>query len=377
MLGLRRTSVTGGNGNSFFLDDNDNVWACGTNNFSDTHDETVSQFTKLENLENICSVDSGYSHTLFLDQDGKVYSCGTCNEYETLGRDSDFTQPSIIPGLPKITSIAASFNKHSLFLDEESHVWACGDNYKGQLGLGVTSSHQGLTKLELPPMKSVTAGWMHSVFLDEDGTPWTCGNNSQGELGLGTMENRCKAEKIANLPSIKEIFAGCQHTMFLGEDGSVWGTGFNGNGELGYSEKPRPYLAIPKKIEGLPEIKMIALGWNHSLFLDFSGGVWACGDNSSSQLGTKSSAKPGRLPIELKKKLPELPEMQMIAAGSDHSLFVDVENSLWACGSNQHNQLGVDYKTEGKFAAPKVVANAPKVKLNNKYRNVKSARKVI
>ena len=369
--------MTGGNRNSFFLDDNSNVWACGANNFSDIYGQIVSQFTRLEDLENICSVDSGCSHTLFLDQDGKVYSCGTSNEFETLGHDfANSLQPRIIPGLPKITSIAASFDKHSLFLDEENHVWACGDNYKGQLGLGVTSSHQQLAKLELPSMKSVTAGWMHSVFLDEDGTPWTCGNNSQGELGLGNMENRCNAEKIANLPSIKEIFAGCQHTMFLGEDGSVWATGFNGSGELGYSENAVPYLASPKMIEGLPEIKMVALGWNHSLFLDFSGGVWTCGSNASSQLGTKSYFKPCRIPVELKKEVPDLPVIQMIAAGADHSLFVDVENSLWACGSNQNSQLGTDHKTEGKFVTPKVV-NAPKVKLNNKYRNVKSARKVI
>ena len=74
----------------------------------------------------------------------------------------------------------------SLFLDEENHVWACGENSSGQLG--VTPSHQPLTKLELPSMKSITAGWMHSVFLDEDGTPWTCGNNSQGSWDWETWK---------------------------------------------------------------------------------------------------------------------------------------------------------------------------------------------
>src|SRR3990167_8477764 len=257
----------------------------------------------LEDVESICSVESGFSHNLFLDHDGNVYSCAL--------------KPTRISGLPKIISVAASFDKHSLFLDEEHCVWACGELPLGKL----KKNNLAPVKLPINPMKSITAGWRHSLFLDEEGTPWVCGNNNWGELGLGDNNCRSKAEKVENLPCIKEVFAGCQHTMFLGEDGSVWGTGYNSTGELGSNKKG---IVKPVRIDGLPEIKMIALGWNHSLFLDLSGGVWACGSNSKCQLGMNNRHRLSVLEPEMLPKLEciantkqSLPEMS-----NGHLLFV-------------------------------------------------------
>ena len=325
----------------------------------------------LEDVESICSVDSGFSHNLFLDHNGNVYSCGKEMRKNDglLGREikseTSALKPTRISGLPKIISVAASFDKHSLFLDEAHNVWACGSNVSGELSLGKFKQNI-LTPVKLPinPMKSITAGWRHSLFLDEEGTRWVWGNNNWGELGLGDNKRRSKAQKVQNLPCIKEIFAGCQHTMFLGEDGSVWGTGYNSTGELGSNKKG---IVKPVRIDGLPEIKMIALGWNHSLFLDLSGGVWACGSNSKCQLGMNNRHRLSVLEPEL---LPNLPEIQMIAAGGTHSLFVDVENSLWACGSNDRNQLG-----NTNCDIPQMVANVPKVRVHRKH-ETKSARNV-
>ena len=111
---------------------------------------------------------------------------------------------------------------------------------------------------------------------------------------------------------------------------------------------------------------MIALGWNHSLFLDLNGGVWACGSNSRCQLGMSD-----RSSVFEPQLLPNLPEIQMIAAGGTHSLFVDVENSLWACGSNGNNQLGNDTIRD----IPQMVENVPKVRLHHKH-ETKSARNI-
>ena len=346
-------NVTAGYHSSLFLDDNCNAWGCKANQFSSQND----LFEKVEDAENICSVDSGFAHHLFLDPDGNVFRFDSekNNRPSIVQEDRATTKATnmLISGLPKINSVAASFNRHSLFLDEENHVWACGANKFGELGFGeIWTSNPGAVPVKLPimrPIKSITAGWKHSVFLDEEGAPWGCGNNTCGELGLGDTKFIHTAEKIANLPSIKEIFAGCQHTMFLGEDGSVWGTGLNANGELGYAKTQQDYVARPKKIEELPEIKTIAAGWNHSLFLDFSGGIWVCGSNMNNQLGIDSVAQ-----VKKPTRLPELPEMHMIAAGGIHSLFVDLENSLWACGSKQSAE-------SGNSAVPRMVENGEDV----------------
>ena len=328
--------VTGGRLDSYFLDDNSNVWGCGSKSFFSSPNEEASTFRKLVNLENIHSVDSGFTQALLLDQDGTAYICAKINQFRVPGSTTDPNVPCKIPNLPKIVSLSTSFDEHSLFLDEENYVWGYGLNSSGQLAFG---NHGG--KVDTPrkvqlsaPMKSISAGWKHSVFLDESGTPWTCGSNYSGELGLGDKICRKEAEKIENLPTIREIYSGCTHTMFLAEDGSVWGTGINIHSELGSKGN---YVERPIQIEGLPPIQKVALGWNYSLFLDFAGGVWACGSNLDHQLGVES----WRTLVTEATKV-ELPEMRSIAAGSKHSLFIDVENYLWTCGNNRSKQLGRD-----------------------------------
>ena len=62
-------------------------------------------------------------------------------------------------------------------------------------------------------------------------------------------------------------------------DGSYW--------DLGHGSADNSNVYYPKKVEGLPKIKQVAKGKNHTLALDIEGNVWGWGNNSSGELGSR------------------------------------------------------------------------------------------
>ena len=77
----------------------------------------------------------------------------------------------------------AAGEHHSLFLDTEGNVWATGSNWNGQLGLGDNIQQRKVlvpTKIDnVPPIKSVAAGYEHSLLLDTEGHTWPSVSNNR------------------------------------------------------------------------------------------------------------------------------------------------------------------------------------------------------
>src|SRR3990167_1543681 len=103
--------------NSFFIDDNNNLWGCGSNTFQN---EPTERFTHFKMLEDVLWI---FSQLV----SGSRWKCGSCGKemrknHGQLGRkvnpETCALKPTRISDLPKIISVAASFDKHSLFLEE-------------------------------------------------------------------------------------------------------------------------------------------------------------------------------------------------------------------------------------------------------------------
>jgi alpha-tubulin suppressor-like RCC1 family protein len=86
-------------------------------------------------------------------------------------------------------------------------------------------------------------------------------------------------------------------------------------------------------------VTAIAAGSDHSLFLKSDGSLWAMGYNGYGELGDGTY---GTAPNYATNR-PELimaTNVTAIAAGGSHSLFLKSDGSLWAMGNNQYGQLG-------------------------------------
>ncbi|KAL7536848.1 hypothetical protein ACHAXR_013193, partial [Thalassiosira sp. AJA248-18] len=218
---------------------------------------------------------------------------------------------------------------------------------------------------------AAAAGTKYSMIIYPDGTAYTTGyiesmDNYQGHLGIRPQElsegqtifteiTRVFDSDMGGVtfpPQFVNVFAGVEstpgegdiHTLLLDGRGNVWATGANDMGQLCLGDNVD--RLIPERIplpESAADIVDVAIGGEHTLLLDKNGIVWACGSNTKGQLGLGEALKPSTN-IPLKVYFLDEPATS-ISAGKDHSLII-ADNGNYVMGSNKYGQLCVD--TDGK-----------------------------
>ncbi|KZF22712.1 RCC1/BLIP-II protein [Xylona heveae TC161] len=255
----------------------------------------------------------GDSTTFALTDDGLVYGWGTFRSNEgILGFTPDiYVQrvPMLIPGLKKITQIAAGAN-HVLALNEKGAVFAWGSGQQNQLGRRVVERTRmnGLTPREfgLPKnkVKYVSCGAYHSFAIDKEGKVWTWGLNSFGETGV---------EEGA------------------GENGAV--------------------VLAPRVVESLlgTEVELVSGGAHHSIAVTKEGDCLAWGRLDGYQTGIRIEDLPQEAVILDERQKPRIltrptrvPGFQarQACASSDHSIAVSVEGRAYSWGFSANYQTG-------------------------------------
>ncbi len=239
--------------------------------------------------------------------------------------------------LKAATPAIAAGSDHSLFLKSDGTVWGVGANNWGNLGDGTTTGSD-VPVQTMTGVKAIETRMGGSLFLKVDGSVWAAGENSTGQLGDGTKTNRITPVQI--LSGVKACSFGLGHSLFLKTDGTVWATGSNSFGQLGdgtTTERTTP-------VQVLGDVRAIAAGGNFSLFLKTDDTVWATGSNFKGQFGNGTEEWIGSMtPIPVLTGInPPLPVMtaKAISAGSDHSLFLKEDGTVWAAGFNPDGRLG-------------------------------------
>src|SRR2546426_4296381 len=150
---------------------------------------------------------------------------------------------------------------------------------------------------------------------------------------------------------VTRVVAGYGHSLFQRSDGSLWGMGWNWAGQLGdgtTNSSATNDIVWPERIIS-DNVVAIAAGTEHSLFLKSDGSLWTMGYNAEGQLGdgtTSNRSSPVKIISE---------KVTAIAAGGFHSLFLKSDSSLWAMGLNASGQLG-DGTTSDRHSPVKVVS---------------------
>ena len=259
--------IAAGNGTSYALDANGNVWAWGYNANGELGDNTttnrntpkkIMNSNRIGDMSGVTQISAGANHLLMLKADSTVWAVGynyngmlgdntATNRYVPV-QVKDTTGNNFLRGVIKVQAGA----QHSVALLANGNVVAWGRRDVGQLGNGegMTSALAGRNLLPtyvrnvgntgiLSDVIDISSGAYEVIALKSDGTAVTWGHNSNGQLGDGTTSNRNVPVvlKGANnepvLQNIIMIAAGHKTMKAVTEDGNVYSWGISVNGEVG------------------------------------------------------------------------------------------------------------------------------------------------
>ncbi|GAU89958.1 hypothetical protein RvY_02448 [Ramazzottius varieornatus] len=135
----------------------------------------------------------------------------------------------------------------------------------------------------------------------------------------------------------------------------AWGN--SREGQLGFGSSEKYLIVEPEEVKAFQNqeinVRDVAAGRSHSLFVSADGGLWSCGTNDYSQLGrtieSGSLRKPGRIP-SLENHI-----IIQAAAGSAHSLALSDVGQVFSWGHNNVGQCGRSSDEESTCTVPRLI----------------------
>jgi alpha-tubulin suppressor-like RCC1 family protein len=362
------------------VDETGNLWEFGSiypryggyGGYGNVVEELISVPVKIKPNVRFKIVKNGYEHSIAIDESDNIWTWGY-NNYGQLGDGYNLyirDYPLQLDSIKKFKTISTGGN-HTLAIDVLDYLWAWGDNFHGQLGKGecgsiLDSPTYNSFEFESPlyfsksplsinqdtKFKVISAGSTYSLAIDEFGNLWTWGDNYYGQLCDGTNENRCFPVMIKSDTKFQTVSTKGEHTLAIDDLGNLWACGNNFYGQLGngydYTSSDRLFL-VP--FESETKFKFVSSGINHSMAIDMGGNIWACGINNYGQLGNGTNTdKTTFTKIESKTKF------KTVSAGYDYTLAIDESDNLWVCGENNNCQLG-DGTNKVKYSFVKIMSD--------------------
>ncbi|KAL4239292.1 putative E3 ubiquitin-protein ligase herc4 [Mactra antiquata] len=184
------------------------------------------------------------------------------------------------------------------------------------------------------------------------GSVFCWGSNQHGQLGIGNLEltNILSPEVIKDPPTgdIKQIACGEAHTLFVLNDGRLFSCGNNDYGQLGHDKR----VSRPEQIDLLKQQTVVfaCVGVSHSICLTGAGELFSWGDNSCGQLG-RGVVEPDQC---RQPKLIKFPyTVVQVSCGRYHCLLLTDDGKLYTWGDNKFGQLGLG--NTQKFNQPQLI----------------------
>ena len=314
--------------------------------------------TKVMVPDDIFQISCGYRHSAVVTADGHIYMFGYNNNYQLgLGDTGNRNIPIPILGFSNVVQVSCGY-EFTAFITDNGQLYTFGDNYYGEVG-----SDQGrdLTRPSLfnqlidKKIVQVSCGYGHMGILTDQGEAYVWGKGDYGQLGQGRRHIKSTSVPVlVNINQrIKQLVCGYDFTAVLTEEGDVYMSGLGRYGRTGV--EGIIYIYSPEKVRDLPSINQISLGHDHSLFLTTTGEVYGCGDNSSYQLGVVGNK------IYHPVKIDYLPPIKQVAAGATHSVFLTTRGDVYVCGINERGILGLDSQ-ETHISVPQQIPQISKVR---------------
>ena len=177
------------------------------------------------------------------------------------------------------------------------------------------------------------------------------GKNNYGQLGDGTTTSRNHPVQVTKsdgqaLSGVQGIDAGGYCFTFYLEDGTFWACGKNSSGQLGdgtTTNRSRAVQLVDDSSSAFSQSDIV--NWSaggHVLYHLKDGSLWALGNNTDGQLGDGTTTD--RLSPVLVLRDPGISDgldnIIATAAGDSHTVYLKSDGTVLAAGINTYGQLG-------------------------------------
>ena len=203
------------------------------------------------------------------------------------------TDPISLPDGIRVEQVSVGFSHMGLItVDKKVYVWGSGT--RGQLGHGNAESFiqpENLTLKKEAGIVNIQCGKDFTLFLNDTGIPLSCGAWDQYCLGKKTETDILVPTIIEGLITcqIVQLSCGELHAMGVTSEGEVYGWGVGKDGRLGTGTETNrliPTEVVVISVDNVKEtIKQVVCGLDGTMFLTTSYTLYACGSNRNNKLG--------------------------------------------------------------------------------------------
>ncbi|CAH8567869.1 unnamed protein product [Schistosoma turkestanicum] len=312
-------------------------------------------------------------------QENNIFSCGL-NSVGQLGRSNDRKYFELIPfSFPSTVSIVSCGWDFSVAVLNDGSVFAWGSNAYGQLGNKNVNSSIVPVRVDIEPVRSISAGLRHVVSVTVSGKLFGWGSNRRKQLFLDKVLDKAEdyddSKEICYRPTVLnsvlggtyeciDCAAGAYHSVIKTRTNQLallGDTRFFRNKDVVHDPSDnRSRFSSPiwygSELFDNNEIEQVVCGWSHVLVRTSVGEVYSWGRSDFGQLGRavnelselseKSDEKfsnfdthPGK--VHFHTNTDHEVAIKTIACGSEHSLAIDSNGQLWVWGWNEHGMCGV------------------------------------
>jgi prepilin-type N-terminal cleavage/methylation domain-containing protein/prepilin-type processing-associated H-X9-DG protein len=268
--------------------------------------------------------------------------------------------PTLVDGIPDDFTTMSAGATHVVLDDSAGQGWGWGYSRYGQIGMAITASPYyrapEIADNSLSP-KAYFSYNLATFMVKQDGSVWGAGTNTNGLFGLGDTANKLIFTQLPGYTNPKSIGVGTAFSFIVKSDGTVWGAGLNSSRQLGDGTTTQrtthvQMLGPDQPLGGsfFTGAKQAEGGTSHSVIVTEDGNVYACGLNSTGQLGqgvTTAQTMVKRVKINATEFLTGVTQ---VSAGATFCTALKSDGTVWAWGQNNTGQLGDGTGTTRTYA---------------------------
>jgi len=356
-LGTTWVSFDVGTDHCGAINEANELWMWGNNNFGHLADETIITRSNpqqtVSNTGDWSQVACGSDGTIAVKTDGTLWGWGQ-NNVGQIGDGTIVNKSSPVQnvaGGTDWTTVTAGSNSDtfSALRGETAYgLWTWGKNDRGELGDGTTVDKSspvqtisgGVDWIKVGGSGGSNSGFNSAVGgIKADGTLWMWGLNTSGELGDETVVHKSSpVQTVAGGTDWADVSTGNVMSFGLKNDGTLWSWGQNFAGQLGHGDVG--YHSSPVQVIGAgSDWVQVNGGTTFASGIKADGTLWTWGYNGQGQIGQGIIGTFANRSSPVQTSVGGT-DWAQVSAGEEFIGAIKTDGSLWMWGGNGSGRHG-------------------------------------